>query len=255
MKISITIAFIVLCATNLFAQTADEIVQKAYLQSQGTSQYSQMTMQIIRPRWQKTMNFKICSLGTDYSLVLVTEPAKDKGQTFLKVKDQMWMWNPTINRSIKMGESMMSQGWMNSDYSNNELLNSGSILKDYDKKIVATENVSGKDCWAIELVPKKGTNIIWGKQKMWISKDGYLSLKTEFYDEDNELVKTFLASDIKTLGGRQIPTKYEIITQDNLQNRTIVTLNNIIFDVKVQESFFTIQNMQKGMQIVFPQKN
>lgn len=254
MKRFITFLTIAFCGINIFSQTADEIVQKAYEQSQGTSQYSEMTMQINRPRWQKTMNFKICSLGTDYSLVLITEPSKDKGQTFLKVKDQMWMWNPTVNRSIKMGESMMSQGWMNSDYSNNELLNSGSILTDYDKKIVSTESVSGKDCWAIELVPKKGTNIVWGKQKMWISKDGYLSLKTEFYDEDNFLVKTFLASDIKTIGGRQIPTKYEIIPQDNSVNRTVVVLNNIIFNVKVQENFFTIQNMQKGTQIVFPQK-
>lgn len=246
---------ILLTQTLLFyGQTAEEIVAKAYEKNDGKSQYAEMTMQIVRPRWQKTMNFKLCSLGQDYSLVLVTDPAKDKGQTFLKVQNQMWMWNPTVNRVVKLGESMMSQGWMSSDYSNDELLNSGSIVKDYDKKITGNDKIDGKDCFVIELTPKSGTNIIWGKQKLWITKVDYLLVKNEFYDEDGFLVKTHLASEIKMMGGREIPTKFEIITVDNPDNKTVINIVNVKYDINVDKGFFSIQNMQRGMNIVFPQK-
>jgi len=88
---------------------------------------------------------------------------------------------------------------------------------------------------------------------LWISKDGDLILKNEFYDEDNFLVKTHLAKDIKIMDGRKIPTKFIIIPEDNPNNKTVMIMNKINFDIKVSKSFFTQQNMRKGMSIQFPQ--
>ncbi len=244
---------ILLFGSNIIGQNASEIIEKAYNKTEGQSQYAEMSMTIIRPRWQKQIDFKYASLGKEYSLVLITAPAKDKGQTFLKVDNQLWMWNPQISRIVKLGSSMMSQGWMNSDYSNDELLNSGSIVTDYDKKIIGSETINGKDCYKIELTPKTDKNIIWGKQILWISKQNFLILKNEFYDEDGFLVKTHIASDIKNMDGRTIPTKFTILKADEPKNKTVVTLNKIKFDVKIDKNFFSQQNMKRGMAIRFPQ--
>lgn len=252
-KIIVTLLIGLFVSISAFSQDANAIIKKAYDKNEGSSQYAEMTMKIVRPRWQRTMNMKFCSLGSDYSMVLISSPVKDKGQTFLKVEKNMWMWNPTISRIIKLGPSMMSQGWMNSDYSNDELLNSASIINDYSAKIKGNEKIEGKDCYIIQLTPKAGRTIIWGKQILWISKDGDLILKNEFYDEDNFLVKTHKASDIKIMDGRKIPTKFEIIPEDNPNNKTIMIMTKINFDIKVSKSFFTQQNMRKGMSIQFPQ--
>lgn len=254
-KIATTLVLILFTCIFTFGQSADEIVKKAYEKNEGSSQYAEMTMKIIRPRWQREISMKFCSLGQDYSLVVITDPAKEKGQSYLMVDNEMWMWNPTISRIVKLGPSMMSQGWMNSDYSNDELLNGGSIVSDYDKKIIGNETVNGKDCWKIELTPKSSTNIIWGKQILWISKDKDLILKNEFYDEDMFLVKTHIASNIKTMDGREIPTQFEIISEDTPDNTTVMTINKIDFDVKVDKSFFTQQNMKKGITLQFPKSN
>ncbi len=251
-KIVFTLMVLIFTSIFSFSQNADEIIKKAYEKTEGNSQYAEMTMQIVRPRWQKEISITFCSLGTDYSMVLITNPSKDKGQTYLMVEKEMWMWNPTISRIVKLGPSMMSQGWMNSDYSNEELLNGGSIIDDYDKKITGEETVSGKNCYVIELTPKTGTTIIWGKQILWITKDSNMILKTEYYDDDDFLVKTHIASDIKMMDGREIPTKFEIIPEDTPNNKTVVIMNNINFDIKVDKSFFNQQNMQKGMSLEFP---
>ncbi len=254
MKTLLFIIITMLFSVSLIAQDAEEIVKKAYEKNEGNSQYAEMTMQIVRPKWQRQISFKVATLGKEYSMVLITEPAKDRGQTFLKVENEMWMWNPQISRIVKLGPSMMSQGWMNSDYSNDELLNSGSIVTDYTKKIIGSETVNGSDCYKIELTPKADKNIVWGKQILWISKDGYLILKNEFYDEDDFLVKTHIASNIKTMDGRKIPTRFEIISEDEPDNKTIINLTYVNFDIKVNKSFFTQQNMRRGMALQFPKK-
>ena len=110
-------------AGSLFAQDAMEIIRKAEEKFQGeTSSQSEMTMKIIRPAYERTIQLKNWTKGRDLSLTLVTYPAREKGQTFLKVENDMWNWNPQINRMIKLPPSMMSQGWMGSDYSNDDIL-------------------------------------------------------------------------------------------------------------------------------------
>ena len=220
----------------------------------GESNYSEMTMKIVRPTWSRSVSFKSCSKGRDYSMTLVTSPAKDKGQTFLKRKNDMWNWNPTIERLIKLPPSMMSQGWMGSDYTNDDVLKESSIVLDYTHKIVGNETIAGKDCHKIILTPKDDAAVVWGKQEMWISKKGDLILKVKFYDEDNYLVKTENASNIKTMDGREIPTLYNIIPADEPGNKTIVTMTKIIFDINVSDSFFSQQQMKRGMNIRFPNK-
>ncbi|HEX3007696.1 MAG TPA: outer membrane lipoprotein-sorting protein [Bacteroidales bacterium] len=241
-----TLILFALTFSVAYAQDAKEIVKKADAKMRGEqSSISQMTMKIVRPTWERTISFKSWSKGTDYSLVLITAPAKEKGQSFLKFKREMWSWNPSINRMIKLPPSMLSQGWMGSDFTNDDLLNESSIVVDYTHKILGNETVSGKNCYKIELIPKENAPVVWGKVILWISKDDYLQLKSEYYDEDNILVKTEIGSDIKTMSGRVIPTKFELIPADKEGNKTIMTLDMIEFNNPITENFFTQQNMKK----------
>jgi outer membrane lipoprotein-sorting protein len=170
------------------AQDATEIIRKADNKFQGEkSSISTMTMIVKRPKWDRTIVFKTWTRGRDYALTLILEPAKEKGQSFLKVKNEMWNWNPTISRMIKLPPSMLSQGWMGSDYTNDDLLRESSLVNDYTHKIIGSETIGGTDCWKIELLPKENAAVVWGKIIKWISRDGFDQLRTEYYDEDGVL--------------------------------------------------------------------
>lgn len=235
-----------------FSQNATEIIKKADEKFRGKSSYTEMKMTIVRPKWSRTVSFKSCNMGIDYSLTLITDPAKEKGQTFLKRLDNMWIWNPTITRLIKLPPAMMSQGWMGSDFSNDDLLKESSIVNDYTHKIIGSETVAGLDCYKIELIPKEDAAIVWGKLIQWISKKDYLQLKTLYYDEDGYLIKTETASKVKLMSGREIPTYFVLEPADEPGNKTIVEMINVKYDINVKESFFTQQNMKKGKLLVFP---
>ncbi len=234
---------ITLCAN---AQSATEIIKRSDDKMRGEkSGYSVMSMKIVRPTWNRTIEFKSWSKGTEHSLVYILGPAKEKGQTFLKRDREMWSWNPQISRMIKLPTSMLSQGWMGSDFSNDDLLNQRSIIVDYTHELDGEEVVSDELCYKIILMPKEDAPVVWGKIIMWISKKHEISIKTEYYDEDEYLVKSEIGKDLKNMDGRYLPSVFELIPAEEEGHKTIVTMKEMKFNIPIEDSFFSQQNMKR----------
>ncbi len=242
-----TIAFmVILLSVQIgWAQDATAIIQKAEENVRGQQAYGEMKMTIQRPKWTREITMKSWSKGDDYSLVVVTAPARDKGTAFLKRDKEIWNWQPTIDRSIKMPPSMMMQSWMGSDFTNDDLVRQSSMVTDFNHNYLTEEELEGRMCYVIELLPKPDAAVVWGKIKMWIDQKDYLELKVEFYDEDDYLVNTMYGKNIMTLGGRTLPTRLELIPEDKDGHKTIVEQLAIDFDIEVDESFFSIQNLKR----------
>jgi len=246
MKTSLLLLGLIISSVFVTAQNATEIIRKADNKWNGEkSSQSTMTMTIVRPTWERTIQFKIWTFGRDYSMTLITTPAKEKGQAFLKRETEMWNWMPSISRMIKLPPSMMADGWMGSDYTNDDILKESSIVVDFTHKIVGSETIDGWDCWKIEMIPKEEAAVVWGKIIKWISKDEYLMMKSEYYDEDEYLVKTELGTEVKTMDNRKIPSRIEIIPADKENQKTILVIDDIKFNVSIQNSFFSQQNMKR----------
>lgn len=233
-------------STILWSQDAKDIVRKADTKYNGEkSSYSEMTMTIVRPKYKRNIEFKGWAITGGQALTLVTAPAKEKGQTFLKSGNNLWSWNPTIQRLIKLPPSMMSQGWMGSDFSNDDILKESSLVKDYTHKMAGTELIGGLKCYKIEMIPLESAGVVWGKINLWISTVDYFEMKSEYYDEEGYLVKTHLCSGIKVFDDRKLPSVIEIIPADEPGNKTIVTIKTMQFNQDFAKDFFTQQNMKR----------
>lgn len=241
------ISLIVLLVASLsYGQTALEIVQKADEKARGVnSSRGEMKMTIVRPTWSREITIKSWTKGRDYSLMLVTAPARDKGTAFLKREQEIWNWQPTIERAIKLPPSMMMQSWMGSDFTNDDLVRESSVVVDYTHELLGEEEIDGRLCYQIELTPKPEAPVVWGKVISWISKDELLQLRTEFYDEEGELVNTMVGKEVKMIGGRLLPTRLEMIPADEEGKKTVVEQLDLTFDLPMDESFFSIQNMKQ----------
>jgi len=249
-RLELVLAMLTLIAFGTYSfQTSDptalEVIKTADEKLRGKSSLAQMKMTIVRPTWKREMVMKSWSLGDEKALILVTSPARDKGTAFLKREKEMWNWQPTIDRTIKMPPSMMSQSWMGSDFNNDDLVKQSSIVVDYSHKHIGVETIEGRECWKIELTPKENAPVVWGKIFSWISKDEYLQLKTEFYDEDGYLVNTMLGKKVKNLGGKMLPSIMEVIPEEEEGNKTIMEYVSLEFDIDLKDSFFSVQNMKR----------
>jgi outer membrane lipoprotein-sorting protein len=225
--------------------TPVEIIKKVQENANGISNQGEVKMTIIRPTWTREMKIKTWSKGTDFSLILITAPAREKGTAFLKRDKELWNWQPTIDRVIKMPPSMMMQSWMGSDFSNDDMVQQSDPVKDFTHRLLGTEVVEGRECYVVEMIPKEETAVVWGKVLHWVDVKDYLELKTEFYDEDGYLVNTILGKNIKELGGRLLPTRLEVIPEEEEGHKTIVEQVDLKFDVPMKESFFSVQNMKR----------
>ncbi|QFQ80261.1 outer membrane lipoprotein-sorting protein [Vibrio harveyi] len=226
------------------AESAFDIVQKSDQAMRGDSSYTESTMEIIRPDWTRSMTMKSWTKGTDLSLVLVTAPAKDKGSASLKRQREMWNWVPSIERVIKIAPSMLSQSWMGSDFTNDDLINQSSIVVDYQHQLKGEDVFDGDKVWVIDAVAKPDAPVVWSKVTLWISKSTYLQRKVEFYDEFDERVSVMTTYDVKELGGRKLATRMEMQPLDKPENKTVLITHQAQFDFDIDDSFFSQQQMK-----------
>jgi outer membrane lipoprotein-sorting protein len=247
MKHSLLLSIIAFLSIIVSAQnyTAKEIIKLADDKNRGLSSKGEMTMTIVRPDWTRSVKMKSWSKGNDFAMVLITAPPKEKGQVFLKRRSEMWNWVPSIDRMVKIPPSMMLQSWMGSDFTNDDLVQQSSIVKDYTHKLLGKENIRGLECYKIELIPLPDATIVWGKIITWITTSGFDMWKSEYFDEDMLLINIENAYDIKNNGDRLIPTRMEIEPVTKKGQKTILTINNMLFNIPIEESFFSQQNMKK----------
>lgn len=225
--------------------TALEIIRKATDKLNGKSSKGAMKMTVVRSSWSREVSMKSWSMGDDYYMILVTEPVKDKGQTFLKRQTDMWNWMPSISKMIKIPPSMMGQSWMGSDFTNDDLVKMNSYVKDYTHKIVGTEELENLECYKIELIPKPDAPVVWGKVLAWISKEEFYEMKLEFFDEDGELVNRQECFDIKQFSDRKLPSRLVMTPVQDEGQQTIIEILENDFNIDINESFFSQQNMKK----------
>lgn len=224
---------------------ADEIMQKSEDRLKGNSAYAEATITTIRPKYTREMTIKTWTKGEDYSVTLITGPAKEKGTVSLKRNNELWSYNPAIDRTIKMPPSMLSQSWMGTDIKNDDLLESSSKRDDFDKTITGEFVIEDLDCYRIRLTPKADVNSIWGKIVIWISKVDYMQMRVMYFDEDMELVNTFFGSQVKNLNGLLMPTINTIVPANKKGHKTKMEITKRLVNIEIEDQFFTTQYIKR----------
>lgn len=225
-------------------EDAAAIVKKAFTYMRGRASVSTVTMTIHRPDWQRVVTIKSWTLGDANSIFTITDPPKDRGNGTLKKGREMWMYNPKVNRVIKLPPSMMSQAWMGSDFSNNDLSKTDSIIKDYQHTVEGTETIQGQKVYLIKCMPKPQAPVVWGMMKLKIRQDN-IFLEQVFYDEDFKPVKTLSFLDIKKMGDRLFPTKWRMQKAESKDEYTLLEYQQLEFKDSLPPSLFTLSSLRR----------
>lgn len=226
------------------ALNAKEIIKKSEDRLRGQTSIAELSIDIIRPTWSRTMKVKGWTKGETFSMIFITAPVKDKGTVFLKRHKEVWNWLPSIERIIKLPPSMMTQSWMGTDFTNDDLVKESSVVNDYTQQITGEAIIQGRKCWKIEMIPLPEAAVVWGKVILWIDQQDFLQLRIEFMDEEYEPVNLMQCSDIRELGGRMIATRMEMMPVDKPGNKTVLKYQSIIFNQPIADDFFTTQQMK-----------
>jgi outer membrane lipoprotein-sorting protein len=226
------------------ALDADKIVKDGFEYWRGKASIGTVQMLIHREDWERRMTIKAWTRGQKDSLFYIAAPPKDYGNGTLKKGREMWIYNPKINRVVKVPPSMMSQSWMGSDFSNNDLAKSDSLLLDYDHSIVGTEMHEGKKVYIIKSIPKPNAPVVWGMQRLKIRED-HIWLSEEFFDEDLQPVKAMTAMEIQLLGGKLFPRVWRMRNVDEADRYTQLTYEALEFKSSLPDRLFTLSSLKQ----------
>ncbi|MDT8317340.1 MAG: outer membrane lipoprotein-sorting protein [bacterium] len=232
--------------------TAKDIIKKVDQLLRGDSARSVMEMTIINPRWQRTLKMESWEIGRKKTLVRILSPKKEEGVGSLKIDYQMWNYLPRVERVIKIPPSMMMSSWMGSDFTNDDLVKESSIVEDYSHELTGTVDLAGELVYRVEAIPNPEAAVVWGKLIFFVRTADYVPLRQEYFSESGELVRYLDFSEIREMGGRTLPTLWEMVPVDvagdmpeKKGKKTIVRLIEIEFDLPMDDAIFSLRNLKK----------
>ena len=237
--------FLLLPLPGIAQETIDpsDIVRAAIQHWRGVSSYSEMTMVIHRPDWERSMSMRAWTEGEKRSLVRVTEPVRDRGNGTLMDDNRMWSYSPKINRVIKIPSSMMSQSWMGSDFSNKDVSRADDIIDQYEHSLLEVRGEAPGRVYVIEAIPREDAAVVWGREVLEIRED-HVVLAHRFYDQDGELVKALESKEIGEMGGRTVAIVQRMQKVDTVDEWTEIRLQDVDYDVELPDSLFTLSSLR-----------
>ena len=239
-------AVVVLWVTPSFAQeSARDIMERVDRLLRGDASHGVATMEIVTEHWERRVTMEVWSLGTDYSLVRVLAPVKETGTATLMADDDIWNYLPKVDRTIKVPASMMAGSWMGSHFTNDDLVKESQIVEDYDIEIVFDGEREKTAVWEFRLTPKAEAAVVWGYVKFRVRQSDTMPLWARYYDEDGGLARTVSYTEFKNLGGRTVPSVMEIYPEDKPGERTVFRYQELDFNIEIDRSFFSLQNLKR----------
>ena len=235
--------FLTSLTTAAEERSATDIVRDAINHWRGLSSYTEMTMVIHRPDWERSMTMRAWTKGQEQTLVRVIEPKKDRGSGTLTDDNRMWTFSPKVNRVIKIPSSMMGQSWMGSDFSNKDVARADDIIDQYEHTILQREELDDIVVYEIESVPLEDAAVVWGREVLKI-RDDHVVIEHAFYDQDGELVKKLVSLEIEEMGGRTIAKRQRMVKTDEPDEWTEISVNDVEYEIDLKDSLFTLSNLR-----------
>lgn len=221
-----------------------DIVEKVEALLWANTMQGQFQMRIVTPRWERTLSLRVWMDRPRRSFVRVLSPAKEAGIGSLRIGNEMWNYLPAVERTIKIPPSMMLQPWMGSDFTNDDLVKQSSAIDDYVQKVLGQEAVEGEPLWKVEAVPKPEAAVVWDRIVYWVRRD-FIPVRQEYFSDRGEIVRVMTFSDVRPVGGRTIPTRWEMKPLGKPGNSTTIVVREATYNVPVDDEVFTQRNLQK----------
>jgi outer membrane lipoprotein-sorting protein len=229
-----------------------EVARRAEDVLRGDTAYLEAKMTIVSPRLlaPRTVAFRVWDdRPNKRSFIRILAPPKDAGTGFLKLHPNLWMYIPRVERTMRIPPSMMLQSWMGSDFTNDDLVRESSQLDDYDHHLLGIdahpEGAPGLRAYVVDYVPHEDAPVVWGRIVNWIETEHYTPLRSDYYDEKGQRLRTMRFDDIREVQGRHFPYRWAMTPLDKQGYETTIAIDTIRFNEHFDEAIFTTQNLKR----------
>ena len=228
----------------------DQIVQKANLAAfySGADGRAETRMQIVDGQGRKqTRQFTILRRdrqdgGDQQYLVLFSYPADIRGTLFLVEKhpagdDDRWLYLPGLDLVKRIASGDKRTSFVGSDFFYEDV--SGRGLSEDDHKLVETTD----KFYVVLNTPKAPSKVEFSHYTVWIDKESFMPVKTEYTDNSHKVYRRVEALQVKIIQGFPTATRMKV---SNLRTGgyTLNEMRFISYDMGIPEDIFSERSLR-----------
>ena len=224
-----------------------DIAFRSHQADSSLDSYRKATMMIERrsEKLVRKMQMWDKKYGVDErSLIRFEEPADVRDTQYLSwtydavdEDDDLWIYLPTENLVRRISGGGKKGAFMRSDFANEDI--EQRAVDDDSHQLLGTGQFNGRNCYVLESTPiaSKAKDSNYAKRKMWIDQEHWLTVKVEYYDKRNRLLKTLIQGGIERIDGIWTATKL-IMETPRKRSRTLMQYHDVSYNTGLDDSLF-----------------
>jgi len=169
----------------------------------------------------------------DAFLIVIAEPETDRGNGYLRVGDNMWLYRRStrtfthIGRDEKIGGSNASTG----DIEKRKFRELYKPALDASaKEVISEETIGGAKIPVYRFeVTARVNDVKYPKLVMWVTRDKFLELKREAYGLSGTLMETDLFTNYKDVDGRYVPLLQKYVDEVEKGRTSVMEITGLSF--------------------------
>lgn len=150
---------------------------------------------------QESRKYRVLSKGNDNTVVMILEPASERGQIMLMKGRDLWVFMPNVSQPIRLGLAQRLTG----EVANGDLARA-NFSGDYNPRVLRTERIEGEEHFVLELIAVD-RGITYHRVMLWVNMANNRPRKAEFYSLSNRLMKTCSYENFRDMAGQRRPTR------------------------------------------------
>ena len=189
------------------------------------------------------------------TLLVFTAPADLKGTTLMtweitKGAYKQWMFLPGQTALKRIASSARRSSFMGSDFTFEDL--QPDNMDNYNFSTPETQVLEGQDCFVIDITPatdavKKTSS--YGRRRVWVRKDIYFTVKIEFYDRRDRLVKTQTCRELTHSHGTVWYAGKVLMENHKTKHKTLMGIKTKEVNIPVDDNLFSEKTILSGKHI------
>ena len=174
---------------SLQVPSGEQILKRADENMFSDTKIVDSRMVIHGRRDTRTVESKSWQRGTNESDTEFLAPARERGTKMLKLKDMLWEYSPSTDRTIMISGHLLRQSVMGSDLSYEDMMDDPHLPNMYSATVASQDTLRGRDCWILDLAAKK-EDVAYDHRRIWVDKIRYVALRENLYAKSGKLLKT-----------------------------------------------------------------
>lgn len=209
----------------------------------ASSSHAVMTMTVVRERGTRELTLESWSRGTEEALIVIRDPPREAGTATLMTEEGLWNYAPRADRLIRIPSGLLSESWMGSHFTNDDLLRETSYREDYAAEASWADD-EGDRRLRITLTPRPDAPVVYSRVEFFLTAGDWVPLRTEYFDGE-DVVRTMHYDDVGTVSGRRLPLTMTLVPTDNPDERTIISYETLELDAEVDREMFTRRGLRR----------